>query len=690
MDGLDQIRRQSTSRRVLTQIRPTVNLPVPDVSNVGASVWENIATQAQKAADNISEANDRALAENAKAETQRRILRATQIENDIELQDIELRNQFRNDPDGYQRAFDEYSATFLSQTEGEFSDLASISLDKQYAKSYAGIKSDQLNTQAGQTKDALELKADKLSENLRLLARAGKSGTEEFKNTYRELNSVLGTAQTMGYTSQELSDQFLDESVVMAKGQHVLHMYEQMVRANDPNAESFIKGFVEDPNTGLSEDERKSVYSTAKVIASEMNAQTSAAVADAVSKYEFDIERTDDPNELNTLEMNILKDVSPVDPIKARTLQSKIFQKMEKVRKESEDITNGSMFASGGAYLNPADENSKKQLDAYYEKILMPQFGKMDMYERNTRVAQLVNNTKVVPQAVIGDIQNAARSLDPQTVTAAADLIGKISTVNPHMLSALPEKDLARIGMVDRYLNAGYTEEEAFKKTEAMLDPSNKAMVEQRQTYLRERVQKKKLDYGAKAMANFQGFFSSVNKDPVVVGNSGPQMIADYRDYYETHYALTGDEALAEKHANDMVKGKYSLTTINGFNQISEFAPEKYYSIPGVDNSWMREQVIEAVKGLGPMMVSADTDLSKDVIVAPFSRTAETAAKGQPEYMLMLRTKTGELIPLIDDKKQAFVFDPDAKRKAMVEEARYKKERAIIEAGGNPNANNNP
>jgi hypothetical protein len=359
-------------------------------------------------------------------------------------------------------------------------------------------------------------------------------------------------------------------------------------------------------------------------------------------------------------------------------LRVKLFKKSKELREDYDSVDRGNAFASGDAYLNPSMPDSMKDYNNYYNKRVAPVLSDMDDTKRNTFLTDLVSKSKVIPDGLKGNLQSAARSTDPKEVARAADLIDRIRGTNPHVLADFPQRDLARIDMVNSKIASGLSPKTAMEQVDAALDVSNSAVFEQRTTQLKEA----KLDYQSLALQNFNaswyvkalpgGSGSIEDTSSEMATRQIAQVSTEYRAAYETQYKLTGDTVAAQKYANSVVSGSYGVTNINGKNQLMRFAPEKYFGIDNVDNDWMRSQIEEeAAKAIKDTWVDPDRPIKpEDAILIPAPHvTPRTAKEGRPVYKMMALSPDGGYIDLLGPNKY-FTFDKDKKIGELVGEAR--------------------
>lgn len=384
------------------------------------------------------------------------------------------------------------------------------------------------------------------------------------------------------------------------------------------------------------------------------------------SDISLGIKQAQSPDEIVGLQEQITKAEATVGHVKANDLRGQLQGKIDGQVAELKEISTGSNFASGDAYLNPANEKQVSAYNKYFNNRVLPDLEAVDPDTRNTYLANLIDRTKVIPKAVAGDIKATARSSDAKQIARAADFLDRLGNQNPHMLQDFDQGDIARINVVNGFLQSGYNAREAVEMADKKLDVSNATM-----TVRTEQLKKDKIDYKGKAVNLFTSYFSREDTSSDFATRQIDQLTTDYKRTYESVFTSTGDSALAEKQAAQAVQGMYGISNINGKNQIMRFAPEKYYSIENQDSGWMRKQFIEeANNALAAGMQNPGTTAEKDVFLVPDPKvTPRTAKQGQPMYKMMLKTQSGELVPLLGPNKY-FYFDPEKRRAELAEEAK--------------------
>lgn len=442
-----------------------------------------------------------------------------------------------------------------------------------------------------------------------------------------------------------------------------------------------------------------SLQSAADTVIKQQGAAVKQASTDLKDDFSTKIKLSETSDAFLTLADQVEKSQGSLGKKNYDDLRVELHEKMKKIGDDVDSQQRGNAFATGESYLNPNDNGSMKDYNNYYKHVVQPTLSSLSPEERNTRLASLVNTTKVVPDDLAGDIKIAARSNDVNTVTNMADFVDRVRAQNPAVLSAFDSKDLARIDMVNQKVASGLTPGEAFKQTDELLDPNNKSTVDAREKYLAKKATGiGATNYEGMAMDNFQsnwfvralpGSMGEVDKDSTTFAkNTVSQLTTEYKAAYDNQFKLTGDTTASQKYANQVVSGMYGVSDINGSNQLMRYAPEKYFAIDGQNNDWMKQQLQDAVKeNLGPdkILQAQDSDLSRRIILTPDpSVTSRTAKTGTPLYKLFYQNGNGGLDDVLGSGKY-FTFDPMKARQDLL--TKSESDEALRQKGlkeGNP------
>lgn len=652
-----------------------------------------------------------------------------------------IENEHQNDPDALSEAIEDYSTSFLDEvTDPNMSARFELQLQKasQTAIARATAKRQTIineqarfdNLQSLETiksrlpsvargllsqDDAIALAASEemqeiLQRGTGMMGATDANGQPLFNASFRvnQLNELKDTAL------QSAVEDWLDTQPDKTAALDIFEKGELTIKL--PNADGDfdtvnVRDSVSPQTARLIQQEAKTQISEQQALVKQQRNVVSSNIELAIETVRSDPPQ--DPNavgpqlptmtraeKLNTLLQQIdsspIYNDSPEGIIKGNSLRQKVFAKLEKEQEKYEQINAGSAFAAGDRFLNRQDPDAVKAYDEYYESI-EPGLSQVEPFERNMAITAIVDNAKAVPSRLTGDIQRIARSNDFDQIANAADLIDRVGAQNPHLVGDLaPQKDLARIQMINKRINHGFDPEEAMKNVDEMLDPRNEITLNEATAELKE----KKVNYRGKAVQAFDtaGIFKEIitltaadglDPDAPVQRPLIDGLTASYRVAYEDHYRITRDESLAEEYAANFVKGRYGVTNINGDNMVMPYAPEKYYSITGADNDWMREQAIEEAMKVtkGTLNPPSKKDMRKNLFVMPDPFvTPRTAEQGAPRYKLMYKRQDGSLIDVLGPDKY-FFLEPDSQRKKLIEKAQKPPQRSFNTFGvSNPSA----
>jgi hypothetical protein len=380
------------------------------------------------------------------------------------------------------------------------------------------------------------------------------------------------------------------------------------------------------------------------------------------SQIDLDLAIAETPDDLAAIAKNISE--SNLSDLQKNQKLEKVVLKNKKYQEEIGLVNKGFDFASGDDVLNPADKDDKKAFNAYYNKSLEPALQSMPPEQRIPILIDKINNAKVIPDRVKGEMTIAARSKDAEQVQVAVDFFDQLRRSNPMMINDFKNEDVGRVDVINDFITTGYTPKEAIERANDLMSPDKKASRETRKEQLKDM----KIDYREDALDVFNSFFSGVvDEDDQTSSVTLNNVSADYKRAYESQYFITGNEEAAKKHAENVIRGSYATSRVNGFKQIMRYAPDAYYTIQGDTSSWIRKDMLEdAQEGLRDIMTQDPIDLNNDIRLVTDHITARTAKEGEPLYQLMYVSKRDGVLrpvfPPTEEGKQRY-WKPDVKKR---------------------------
>ena len=385
---------------------------------------------------------------------------------------------------------------------------------------------------------------------------------------------------------------------------------------------------------------------------------------------------------LENIENDPMFSGSPEGIIKGNHLKTNIIKELKSYQENQEFALKGEGFASGQMFMNPTDKEDVKAFESYFEKTA-PYLQQLNPQEKTTAITEMVTNARFIPKQLKGEIQRAARGQDPNEIAQTADLIDKIIDKNPYMINSIASgQDMNRLTMINQRINNGYEPQEAMRIVDDLLDPKKKPEI----AVVKQEINDLSVDYRSHVMDTFDsaGIVSEVFSLGYANGldvSEGPQKeildrtTAAYKTFFDDNYTQTRDQEAAKNFADKMIKGRYSVSQINGGKQIMDYAPEMYYHDParhGDDTGWMRKQVVDTVyEMLSKSMAPKERESLEDNLFVTIDPrvTPRTANQGAPRYKLLLKNNDGVFVDILG-RDNFFRFDPEKAAQEQIKKAR--------------------
>ncbi len=587
----------------------------------------------------------------------------TKWKKDLILLDDRLRKKNIDTPNGFSALFEEEAKKLKDQYSGTFT-------DKDTRKLFDG----------GADKDILSGFSQALTFQR---TRGSEIGVEKYNDSIANMNDMVA----LGVHRGEDPSKILEGMFKQAEGAGVsLDMLgvsgEDRADAKEGAREMFIKTAISaalqgnNPNAAnaILEEHREELGTESiklrdmiKVREKQIKAKATADMKkekDIVdSRINLAVEVAEGPQALE----DVSKEVDKLEPRYGEQWANKKRLGLVKANKEwvkkQEDIINGSLFASGEKVVNIKETKDRRAFDAFYNAI-KPEMEELPPAERNAIVTDFISNARDIPDTLKGELEAAALSNNPEELQQAADLINRVQEKAPYLVGRLGSSDaIRRVEMINDRLGSGYSPNEAIEKTDRLLDPATAKEREFITSGLAAIT--KKTDFAGDTQDLYKEFFFFGRPEAVDV--AGREELASAavvkRVAFEDAYLSSGgDKEQAKKESDRVVKGQFFETKVNGTNQLMRFAPDAYYSIPNVDNEWIRDQVTLAVNdlttgGLEPLSydkIQQDARILSDPFV-----TGEMAVAGTPVYKLMYLSDDGNPVPLLGQDEY---FMPDAEK----------------------------
>ncbi len=308
--------------------------------------------------------------------------------------------------------------------------------------------------------------------------------------------------------------------------------------------------------------------------------------------------------------------------VKQYIAAGKSLEAAEKVRQEkTEHIDRMARFNDGTFPLNPNDKDDMKSLDTFYNDIVLPEIEQLPPEQQVQAQVNFVEQKGIIPTALKQKLQNDLYTGAPDDRVQASNVTNDIIRRNPAMARQFSAGDIAFSAKVATGVNSGLSASEAIEFSEAQTFLKNTPEFQARNTQFNKE----------------GGKFKRSEVDPFFFGNPDevpPEMEAEWKSLYRYFSVNEGvEDGTAQKAAYARLKSTWGVSKVSGKNEYMKYAPEAYYEVSGVDNSWMKEQLNEMGEGLS---------------IIPDLRTVRS---GKPAYQLIKQTTTEDGNIIIDSHR---------------------------------------
>jgi hypothetical protein len=336
-------------------------------------------------------------------------------------------------------------------------------------------------------------------------------------------------------------------------------------------------------------------------------------------------------------------------------------------QKDALMVQRGGLYASGDLPLNHRDDESKKSFNAYYSNLInSTEFDSAPAGDKIQAIGTIVSNAKFIPEALKGDLMSSAISKDPSTVEYAASVINYIEDLNPNLSPSLGGREIERLRDIASMIRSNIPAIDAIEAVDFQRSPENQASMKKIEQELKDL----DFDYRSKVKTKFDPWFGSLDTKTQLNSEAGVGALdkaeIDFRVSFENHYKRTRNSEVAQRRALQDSLEQYGRSEVNPEPILTKYPVERYYSIKGLDSSWILEQARDEIRNLNKTRMDPipEDKINKIYIVADPIRTARTISSGRPAYKLMY-IDNGVVKSAIGDN--AYVPDPEAYAKAIID-----------------------
>lgn len=449
--------------------------------------------------------------------------------------------------------------------------------------------------------------------------------------------SLLKTKLEQLNKSLEASSNVLDPAtqrkVVEASHKQLGDAYIQGLMKQDLNQASKFVNSEEAKSFGFDSGEissyRSGVIAAQKKRAEEIQANIARQIEGNVLNRKFDIFQG------NATQLDLDKDLKrgAYGKKEYMSLSEDLARRLKDGNNDAIAIANVTQRASAGLPFDTTDNNVKKDLETYYNKIVVPTLTADNIQKV---IPSFIDKYGYIPEKIKSDINsnlyNGSNELKVQSANMVTDLIKK----NPAMIRQFSEDSVFRARELTKRVNAGSTPEDAAKSLDNILVERNTTEYKNREDAVKD----------SAATFNVRNVNQWFRNDPNTVPD---EMKAEWEDSYKD-YAINRkvDLSSAQDNAYNTVQRNWNVSNVTGTETWVKHAPELYYSVKGADDSWMKDQLANTVKQVNPSV----TDYT--IAIDP-----KTIGSNTPAYTISYVNEDGIPLFLTDDKGRLAKWRPN-------------------------------
>ena len=290
--------------------------------------------------------------------------------------------------------------------------------------------------------------------------------------------------------------------------------------------------------------------------------------------------------------------------------------------------------------LSSRNKDHRNAVEAYYTENIDDPFSDEGINE----TVDLINSTTIIPKTVQEFVQSYSKSGNPEQAVQAAEMIARINEKTPQALSSVPADVKAFSLLVSKDVSAGMNPEQAVELSRLSVygtsEEEKKAFSDAFKTNTKNYREDNRSYLNNKIDDDFDPtFFDAQPKTPLA-------MEAEFNLMVEQYLPLTKDLGKAKELAYTDLKNVWSRTEINGYPEMTKYAPESYYG----EGEWMRNQLISDAKE----QLNTTDEINPQIVVDP-----RTAREANPSYFVVVLDEDGAPNPILNENNQPMRWMPD-------------------------------
>lgn len=315
---------------------------------------------------------------------------------------------------------------------------------------------------------------------------------------------------------------------------------------------------------------------------------------------------------------------------------------------------------SSGRPLNPADTNHRKAVDAVFDDAGGTRLMQEDFEAGMDLALNFATAKGVFPASAASSLKALVGAGGTEQMGFALDAIARSYEEAPAAAGQAFKNDELAEAIYFRDMTANGAPAELtvgaiIEQRKSKYDPILKDRIKEGRTLAADEI-----DLRATNKVIGADFEDNIDLGDIVTGGAfeifgAPDLAGGdaaleaanraHRELFAANYQKHGNENMARKQADALLKKSFGRSTATGQARIMQHPPENYYSVPGVKNDWMKKQFQATTKEVG----DGKYDLIADV------QTAAQAQSGELPTYKIIRTRPDGVLEAVDGR---FVFDP--------------------------------
>jgi len=591
----------------------------------------------------------------------------SQVSTDAKEQIERIAAQYPNDVQAFKSNIGQYTQGLLQGVGDEYREAAEATVNNYVANAETAVFKNEIATNRAQANASRQLAINLHNDESAKMARDGDPDQAIVNQQHHDLviDSMVASGDLAADDAQIAKDSLakrIQQQTQLGELERVIFDENLSTREQYEKGVAFVERIRDADLTDIGPEDKDKLISIldAKVESLGVNlAKEESQISSSVARRIVDIKVAANTGSMSKEEV-IEKAWNLYDEAPKFFTENEVASVITAVSKKSQaEINKAQSMLTVGQSLqgNVNVFPTQKDVDTYY---IENKSNFDDSPNKAAAQAQFIESTRQVPTAIKNEVNRALYSPDLNIVSEAIDLIERVDSI-PGNIEIVTPNDRAFAVQLSNLAEV-MTLKEAAVQARKMTDPRNQERIAAAKETIKEEDYSDK--YGKWTESALGDLEDSPNKS---------RAIARYKDIFETYYVNGMSEDQARTATDKVMVTNWKESPDFGFMQ---YTPEDYYAVNG-NTQYIKDQLYADVT---KRYVYPDPIRKENMFLVPDDHTARTANLGQPEYLVMVRTKNGELEILRDEAGDIY-WTPDMGLEKEVQQdiiaGKYKRARSL-------------